>query len=191
MNQVNYEPADITIYARNKGIVVKEKSVLALYVEGKKVVVCAVGNEALTGRFPEKTIVVNPFHQSAIDDFTVALKIMKYLMKKALAQTGFGWNLTKPVVGICIPRELSLVDIKAYQDLFYCAGAKDVVILPQPLQEFLATASEEEKKKYKLIVSVAKDNPLEYVRERVKETIAYAESFGISRETLVGMMSEY
>ena len=190
MKQTEYEPADITIYLRDKGIVVKEKSILAYRMEDKGGRILAVGMEALTGSFPEETVICNPFHQGAVEDFTVASKIMKTFVQRALKQNGIGWKMRRPVIGACIPSDLSLVTIKAYEDMFYYVGAKEVVRIQQSKQESLATASEAEKKKYTLIISVGKDDPLAYVRERAKETVAYAKAMGVSKEALLDMISE-
>lgn len=190
MNQINCEPADIKIYLRGKGIVVNEKSAIALRAEGNKLQILAVGTEALTGNFPQDTVVNNPFHQGAVDDFTVASQIMKTLMHRAMKQSVIGWRMRKPSVLACVTQGLSLVDLKAYEDMYYYAGARKVDMRAQTLQEFLTTASEEEKKKYELVISVEKDNPLEYVRERVKETVAYAQAMGIAKESLIDMISE-
>ena len=53
------------------------------------------------------------------------------------------------------------------------------------MEEFLQTASPEELNEHKIIVNITKDTPIEYVKERAKETIQW-----ITKEKLLDIMKE-
>lgn len=52
----------------------------------------------------------------------------------------------------------------------------------------MQTIPKNEWNKYDILVSVTKDYPLDYVRERAGEMIEYAETYGVSREELLGIL---
>lgn len=187
-----FEPADVKIYVQNQGIVVNEKSLIAFSHEEKDggFQIAAIGNEAaeLTGNTGIK--IYSPLHYGRIEDFTVAVKVFQYLMEKAMDKKHF--MKPKFLIGLCIPPELGEVDCKAYLDVvFYIGtrttvfGVKDVMILPQTLDELLNYASQEEMKKYNMIVSITKEEPLDYVKEHAREALQYAGEHGISKEKLI------
>ncbi len=187
MKRINYEPADIEIYVRGHGIVLKEQALLALSPRGQ---VQAVGNAVSEGDFPEGTMYISPLHQGRISDLQAAEYMFREFMARTQEAAGKAGFLKKPVVGVCVKGRLNEVELQAYRELLCMAGAKEVTVLKQTLSEFLKLVSEEKQKKYEMIISVSKDNPEIYVRERAKELVSYASRYGVSREELIRMIQE-
>ncbi len=77
------EPADIVIYVKGRGIVLREKSLIAIDKEKGKTV--AVGNEAeWSNQESENSIaVISPLRQGMVTDFMVAKEMFKGLLQKA------------------------------------------------------------------------------------------------------------
>lgn len=187
MKRVNYEPADIEIYVRGHGIVIKEKAILALAPDGR---VVAVGSEAMEKKLQEGTLLISPLHQGRVADIQAAEYMFREFMARTRELTGKAGNIKKPMVGVCVKGRLNDVELQAYRELLELAGAREVTVLKQTLSEFLALVSEDKQKKYEMIISVTKDNPEVYVQERAREMVAYASRNGVSKEQLIEMINE-
>lgn len=184
MTEQYYEPADIKIYVVGNGNIVEEKSLLAVKMEGQREKIIAVGNEVeKIGNNQEDIRILSPVHQGVVEDFIVAEHIFKHIIRKA-----WGKRLKKPVIGYCTMQGLTEVGQTLYKELLYCAGAKEVKFLGQIRDDFLQAIPKNEWNKYDILVSVTKDYPLAYVRERAGEMIEYAEMYGVSREALLGIL---
>ena len=81
------EPADIVIYVKDCGTVIREKSLIA--IDKKECKTVAVGNEAecLDHRFDDKIMVISPLRQGMITDFMAAREMFKGLFQKAQVRT--------------------------------------------------------------------------------------------------------
>ena len=77
--------ANTIIFARNKGLILNEPSVVSISDEGGKKRVKAVGFEAKTmlGRTPENIQTIRPLKDGVIADFTTTEKMLQYFIKKA------------------------------------------------------------------------------------------------------------
>lgn len=185
-----FEPADIQIYVRGKGIVLKEKSLIAFRMEGNKVKTAAVGDEAAALKNSEPDIVVaSPLHQGQVSDFAVAEKLFQYLMEKAAGRYHFG----KSKIALCIPdsETYDSVSNKAYEDVICAACNGKISVLahmPGTIEEVLNNAPEKIIKKYNLLIEIGKDEPDCYVRECARESVQYAAKNGVSREKLIEMI---
>ena len=84
-----FEPADIVIYIQGRGIVLKEKSLVAFdNVSGK---IAAFGKEAedMVKNPAEHIKIISPMKRGSIADYMAAVKLFQYLLKKAIVcQTG-------------------------------------------------------------------------------------------------------
>lgn len=163
------EPADIEIYIKDWGIVLKEKSLIALKLEDKSLKILAVGNEVeKINPVSNDIVIISPLHQGLIYDFITAKKMFACFLKKAINKSFFKASS----ISLCIPFQIDNINLKAYEDIIYMSGkAKKVKFIYKSLEEFLQTASPEELNEHKIIVNITKDTPIEYVKERAKETI--------------------
>src|SRR5512134_2626552 len=75
--------ANTLVYAKNKGIVVREPSIVAVNkITGK---VEAVGKEAkeMLGRTPGNIVAIRPMKDGVIADFEITEEMIKHFIKKA------------------------------------------------------------------------------------------------------------
>ena len=74
--------ATVIIYVKNKGIVLREPSVVAIDLENGKIL--AVGNEAknMVGRTPGNVISVRPLRDGVIADYSMTEAMLQYFMKR-------------------------------------------------------------------------------------------------------------
>ena len=121
--------ASILVYIKGKGVVLKEPSVVAFDRDTNQIK--AIGEEArlMIGRTPGNIVAVRPLRQGVISDYTVTEKMMKYFIEKAQGKK----TLRKPRISVCIPSGATEVEKKAVEDATYQAGAREVMIIEEPV----------------------------------------------------------
>ena len=121
--------ASILVYVRGKGVVLKEPSVVAFDRDSNKIK--AIGEEArlMLGRTPGNIVAVRPLRQGVISDYTVTEKRRKQFIQKAIGKKTF----RKPRISVCVPSGVTEVEKKAVEDATYQAGAREVMIIEEPI----------------------------------------------------------
>ena len=120
--------ANTLVYAKGKGIILREPSVVA--VDTKTDVVKYVGMEAknIIGRTPGSIRAVRPLKDGVIADFDMTTAMLQEFIRKAL-----GNPFTKARVIICIPSGVTAVERRAVKEAAEGAGAKRVAIIEEPM----------------------------------------------------------
>ena len=121
--------ASILVYIKGKGVVLKEPSVVAFDRDTNKI--RAIGEEArlMLGRTPGNIVAVRPLRQGVISDYTVTEKMLRYFIGKALGKR----HMRKPRIAVCVPSGVTEVEKKAVEDATYQAGAREVLIIEEPI----------------------------------------------------------
>ncbi|MFF4949725.1 rod shape-determining protein [Streptomyces chattanoogensis] len=120
--------ANTLVYARGKGVVLNEPSVVAVNVTGE---VIAVGSDAkrTIGRTPSGITAMRPLREGVIADFAAAEQMLRALLKKALPSRRFA----RPRVVICVPSGITGVERRAVIDSARSAGAREVHLIEEPM----------------------------------------------------------
>ncbi len=126
---VDLGTANTLVYARGKGIVVNEPSIVALNANTGEVV--AVGTEAkqMLGRTPRDLVAIRPMRDGVIADFKVAEQMLSYFIRKAHNRK----MLVHPRVVIGVPSGTTEVEKRAVLDAAHRAKASQVYLVEQPL----------------------------------------------------------
>ena len=119
----------ILVYAKGKGIVLKEPSVVAYDKDADRI--RAIGEEArqMIGRTPGNITAIRPLRQGVISDYLITGRMLKYFIQKAMGRRAF----RKPRINICIPSGVTEVEKKAVEEATYQAGAKEVTLIEEPV----------------------------------------------------------
>jgi rod shape-determining protein MreB len=126
--------ANVLVYVRGKGIVLREPSVVAKDVRNNRTL--AVGEEArqMLGRTPSNIQAIRPLRDGVIADFEVTEAMLSYFIKKVTrAGTFLSFFRPKPSVVICVPAEITSVEERAVRDAARLAGARSVDIVEEPM----------------------------------------------------------
>jgi rod shape-determining protein MreB len=121
--------ANTCVYARGKGIVVNEPSIVAINkVTGR---VEAVGKAAkdMLGRTPGHIVVIKPLKDGVIADFEVTEKMLSYFIKKAHNRNV--WVHPRIVIGV--PSEITQVEKRAVKDSAFRAKASEVHLVEEAM----------------------------------------------------------
>ncbi|MCW1930261.1 MAG: rod shape-determining protein [Candidatus Kerfeldbacteria bacterium] len=119
------------VFVKDKGIVIKEPSVVAINTRLDQIV--AVGEEAkaMIGKTPQHITASQPLVNGVVSDFEVAEKMLKYFMSKVQSESFAA--VSRPRVIIAIPLDVTEVERKAVEDAVRNAGAREVFLVPEPL----------------------------------------------------------
>ena len=119
--------ANTIVYAENKGIVLREPSVVAKNTKTGEVV--SVGSEArdMIGRTPASIVAIRPMKDGVIAGYDTTVSMMKYYIEKAV-----GSKTAKPYVMVCVPSGVTEVEKRAVIDATRVAGAKDAYVIEEP-----------------------------------------------------------
>ena len=121
--------ANTLVFAKGRGIVVSEPSIVAINDRTAKVE--AVGKEAkeMLGRTPGNITAIRPMKDGVIADFEVTEKMLAYFIQKAHNRKV--WVAPRIVIGI--PSEITQVEKRAVRDSALRAKASEVFLVDQAM----------------------------------------------------------
>jgi rod shape-determining protein MreB len=121
--------ANTLVFAKGKGIVVNEPSIVALNKTTGEIE--AVGKEAkeMLGRTPGNIVAIKPMKDGVIADFKVTEKMLNYFIHKAHNRK----MLVHPRIVIGVPSEITQVEKRAVMDSAYRAKASEVHLVEQAM----------------------------------------------------------
>jgi rod shape-determining protein MreB len=121
--------ANTLVFARGKGIVVNEPSIVAINKNNGEVE--AVGKEAkeMVGRTPGNIVAIRPMKDGVIADFKVTERMLNYFIHKAHGRK----MLVHPRIIIGVPSEITQVEKRAVIDSAYRAKASEVHLVEQAM----------------------------------------------------------
>ena len=127
--------ANTLIYARGRGIVLNEPSVVAIRQDrgpGGPKSIAAVGLEAkaMLGRTPGNITAIRPLKDGVIADFTVTEKMLQHFIHKVHEGRVFR---PSPRVLICVPCGSTQVERRAIKESAAGAGAREVYLIEEPM----------------------------------------------------------
>ncbi|MBO5782257.1 MAG: rod shape-determining protein [Opitutales bacterium] len=121
--------ANTLVYAKDRGVILSEPSVVAVYNNSKKVL--AVGEKAkrMLGRTPGNITALRPMKDGVIADFEITEAMLRYFINKANTHLKF----TAPRVVVAVPSGITEVERRAVKESAIRAGARLVYLLDEPL----------------------------------------------------------
>ena len=126
--------ANTLIYARDKGIVLNEPSVVAIrqgHGRNNRSIL-AVGKDAkrMLGRTPGSIEAIRPMKDGVIADFTVTGEMLKYFIRTVHENRLFQ---PSPRIVICVPCGSTQVERRAIRESAMGAGAREVYLIEEPM----------------------------------------------------------
>ena len=119
------------VYAKGKGIVIKEPSVVAVNTRNGQIL--AVGEEAraMIGKTPPHILVTRPLQRGIIADFEVTEKMLRFFIEKIHRESSA--FVPRPRVVVGVPLDVTEVERKAVADAVLSAGGREVFVVEEPL----------------------------------------------------------
>jgi len=126
--------ANTLVWVRDKGIVIREPSVVAMHKKTKKVI--AIGTEAkkMVGKTPSTIETIRPLHGGVIADFDATAAMIAHYIQ-AVHEIGHvmpvAWSRPKVVIGI--PSAVTEVERRAVWEAALSAGAREAFLIEEPM----------------------------------------------------------
>lgn len=127
--------ANTLVFVKEKGVVLQEPSVVAIYENSKKV--RAVGNEAkrMLGRTPGNIRAIRPMKDGVIADFEITEAMLRYFINKVSKNP----KVVPPRVVVAVPSGITEVERRAVKESAIHAGAREVLLLQEPMAAAIGT----------------------------------------------------
>jgi rod shape-determining protein MreB len=126
--------ANTVVYASRRGIVFNEPSVLATRRSGRKghKEILAVGSEAkrMIGKTPAGVETIRPLQHGVIGDFEMTETLLRHAITKAVGGRGL-FSHVRAIVSV--PACVTEVEKKSVVDATLRAGAKEAMVVEEPL----------------------------------------------------------
>ena len=116
--------ANVLVYVKRKGVVLKEPSVVAVNRDTNQVL--AIGEEArqMIGRTPGNIIAIRPLRDGVIADYDITESMLRFFIDKVVGRS----IVFRPRIMICIPSGVTMVEQRAVQEAAEQAGSMVVDI---------------------------------------------------------------
>ena len=124
--------ANTVVYAKGRGIVVSEPSVVAVARDSRGVdKVRAVGREAkeMLGRTPGNIVAIRPMKDGVIADFEITEAMLRYFITKVHDRK----RMVRPRIVIAVPSGITEVEKRAVRESAMSAGAREVYLIDEPM----------------------------------------------------------
>lgn len=122
------------IYAKSKGIVISEPSVIAVRNLGRKgqreIIAFGAAAKKMVGRTPRGITTMRPLSHGVIADFNMTQHMIRHYMLRATSSRGF---LSHPRVAVCVPASVTEVEKRAVVEVTLAAGASEAFVVEEPL----------------------------------------------------------
>ena len=120
--------ATILVYIKDKGVVLREPSVVAIDRNTGRLLKVGADAQAMLGRTPGNIIAIRPLREGVISDYDMTERMIREFIRKVTTI-----RLFKPRVVICVPSGISEVEERAVIDAGIQAGARKVYLIEEPL----------------------------------------------------------
>ncbi len=123
--------ANTLVFAKGKGIVLREPSVVAVRRDARTNKVLAVGKEAkmMLGRTPGNIQAIRPIRDGVIADFEVTEAMLRYFIDKVHNRR----TLVHPRIIVSVPSGITQVEKRAVRESAESAGAREVYLIDEPM----------------------------------------------------------
>ncbi len=128
---VDLGTANTLIYAKGKGIVMSEPSVVAINVRTDQIIAVGRAAREMVGKTPPHITAIKPLVRGVISDFEVTEKMLRYFIEHV--HVDHFPSVARPRVVIGVPLDITEVERKAVEDAVKSAGAREVYLVEEAM----------------------------------------------------------
>jgi rod shape-determining protein MreB len=125
--------ANVLVYVRGKGIVIREPSAVARQKKTKEILAIGASAKKMLGRAPATIDVIRPLRDGVIADFDATAAMLTHYIKKVHESGSVIPKIPRPRVVIGIPSGVTEVERRAVADASLSAGAREANLIEEPM----------------------------------------------------------
>lgn len=126
---VDLGTANVVVYARGRGIVISEPSVVAVSMPERKIQAVGQAAREMVGRTPGSIRIMRPMREGVIADYVVTEAMLRYFIERVCGR----FRLFQPEMMIAVPTSVTGVERRAVTDAAVAAGYKSAALIAEPL----------------------------------------------------------
>jgi rod shape-determining protein MreB and related proteins len=126
--------ANTLVFVKEKGIVIREPSVVAKHKKTKKIIAIGTDAKKMLGKTPASIVTIRPLRGGVIADFDATEAMIGYYIKQVheMGRT-LPRLLARPKVVIGIPSSVTEVQRRAVWEAALSAGAREAYLIEEPM----------------------------------------------------------
>jgi len=137
--------ANTLVYVRGKGVLIREpKAVLAVGEDAKRMV----------GKAPGSILPISPLKEGVISDFEVTEKMLRFFIRKVHEVPSRLPRILRSRVVVGIPSGITEVERRAVRDAVLRAGAREAILIEEPLAAAIGAGLPVEEPEGSLVVDI-------------------------------------
>ncbi len=147
---VDLGTANVLVYLKGSGIVLREPSVVAIDRNTNKIL--AIGEEAKTmlGRTPGNIVAIRPLREGVIADYDITQSMLENVIQRVAGKSLF----FKPRVVICIPSGVTTVEKRAVLEAAIQSGASKTYLVEEPIAAAMGAGLEISESRGAMVVDI-------------------------------------
>ncbi len=126
---VDLGTANVLVYIKGKGIVLREPSVVAIDRDSNKVLEIGEAARLMLGRTPGNIVAIRPLREGVIADYDMTESMLRHFIERVIGHS----FMFKPRIMICIPSGCTTVERRAVLEAAQQAGARKTCLIEEPL----------------------------------------------------------
>ncbi len=143
--------ANTVVYARNKGILLNEPSVVAVRANTNHVLAAGKSAKEMLGKTPENIVASRPLRDGVIADFELTECMLRHFIR---AVHNDRRTLIRPRMIIGVPSGITQVEKRAVEDSAKQAGAREVLTISEPMAAAIGAGLPVEEPSGNMIVDI-------------------------------------
>lgn len=125
--------ANTLVWVKDKGIVIREPSVVARHKKTKEVLAIGSSAKKMMGKTPALFEAIRPLKDGVISDFDATQAMLSYYIKRVHESGTIIPKIPRPRVVIGIPSGVTEVEKRAVADAALSAGARKAFLIEEPI----------------------------------------------------------
>src|SRR5476651_219645 len=126
--------ANTLVFVKNKGIVIREPSVIARHKKTKRIIAIGTDAKKMLGKTPASIITIRPLRGGVISDFDATQAMIEHYIKQVHEMgRALPRLLARPKVVIGIPSSVTEVERRAVWEAALSAGAREAYLIEEPM----------------------------------------------------------
>jgi len=121
--------ANVLVYLKGKGIVLREPSVVAVDRDTNRILAIGADAKQMLGRTPGNIVAIRPLRDGVIANYDITESMLRFFIEKVAGHS----LVFRPRIMICIPTGVTTVERRAVQEAAEQAGARRTQFIEEPM----------------------------------------------------------